>query len=194
MKWLEEIACRVGLIGIALILVSGLAHAQTFRGTILGTIMDSSGAAIPGAKVVIKNQGTAQTRTTTSGDAGTYTVPELPIGQYAVTVSKEGFESMTVGGVEVTVAGEHRVDVTLQPGKIESRIEVEATAPMVATTEDTLGGTVRIEPGGQPSREWPRLHQADLPATRRERRSRPDHGFSRLVRRVLREWRARTFQ
>ena len=143
MEWLNRCTCRLGLILLALLLVSGFVHAQTFRGTILGTVVDSSGAAIPGAQVVVKNQGTAQTRTTTSGDAGTYTVPELPIGQYAVTVSKEGFESMTVGGVEVTVAGEHRVDVTLEPGKIESRVEVEATAPLVTTTEDTLGGTVQ---------------------------------------------------
>ena len=142
MTWLIRNGRSLGFICLAFILVSGFARAQTFRGTILGTIIDSSGAAIPGATVVIKNQGTGQTRTTTSGDAGTYTVPELPIGLYAVTVSQQGFESMTVGGVEVTVAGEHRVDFTLQPGKIESRIEVEASAPMVATTEDTLGGTV----------------------------------------------------
>jgi hypothetical protein len=129
--------------GIVVLLFAGLVNAQTIRGTVLGTIMDSTGAAIPAAQVVIKNQGTAQTRTTTSGEAGTYTVPELPVGQYAVTVSKEGFESMTVGGVEVTVAAEQGVDVTLQPGHIESRVEVEATAPMVSTTEDTLGGTVQ---------------------------------------------------
>ena len=108
----------------------------------MGTITDSTGAAIPGARVVIKNQGTAQTRQTFSGDAGTYAVPELPVGQYAVTVSKEGFESMSVADVVVTVASEHRVDVTLRPGKIESSIQVEASVPMVATTEDTLGGTV----------------------------------------------------
>ena len=138
MRWLNRKARSLGLFLLAMLLVSGIANAQTFRGTILGTIVDSSGAAIPGAEVLIKNQGTAQNRTTTSGDAGTYTVPELPIGQYAVTVSKEGFASITVGGVEVTVAGEHRVDVTLEPGKISSLVEVEATAPMVTITEDTL--------------------------------------------------------
>jgi outer membrane receptor protein involved in Fe transport len=143
MKWLNRTAYPPAFIGLALLLISGLANAQTFRGTILGTIIDSSGAAIPGARVVIKNQETGQTRTTTTGDAGTYTVPELPIGQYAVTVSKEGFESITTGGVAVTVAGEHRVDVTLQPGKISSTVQVEASVPMVATTEDTLGGTVQ---------------------------------------------------
>src|ERR1019366_5701244 len=109
MKRLGTIVHKFVNIWLAILLVSGCATAQTFRGTILGTIVDSSGAAMPGARVTIKNQGTAQTRTTTSGDAGTYTVPELPVGQYAVTVSKEGFTSVTVGGVSVTVASEQRV-------------------------------------------------------------------------------------
>ena len=134
---------RLQLVSLLILLVSGLALAQTFRGMILGTIEDSSGAAIPEAQVVIKNLATGQTRTTTTGEAGTYTVPELPLGQYSVTVSKEGFQSMTVGGVDVTVASEHRVDATLQPGKIESQVLVEAAAPLVSTTEDTLGGAVQ---------------------------------------------------
>lgn len=143
MNGFNRVAYRLALLGAGVLLMAAGAGAQTFRGTILGTIMDSSGAAIPGAQVVVKNQGTAQTRTTTTGDAGTFTVPELPIGQYAVTVSKEGFDSVTVGNVEVTVAGEQRVDVTLQPGKVSSSVQVEAAAPLVQTTEDTLGGTVQ---------------------------------------------------
>ncbi len=130
-------------LGLFIVLAPSQGNSQTFRGTILGSVVDATGAAIPGATVTIKNQGTGQTRTTTTGDAGTYTVPELPVGLYAVTVSKEGFESVAVGSVEVTVAGEHRVDVTLQPGKIESHVEVEASAPLVSTTENTLGGTIQ---------------------------------------------------
>ncbi|MGD1155504.1 MAG: carboxypeptidase regulatory-like domain-containing protein [Terriglobia bacterium] len=132
----------LGLLFLGIVVAHAPANAQTFRGTILGTVIDSSGAAIPGAKIMVKNQGTGLTRTTATGDAGTYQVPELPVGQYSITVSKEGFESATMGGLEVTVAGERRADFTLQPGRIESRVEVQATAPMVATTEDTLGGTV----------------------------------------------------
>ena len=78
------------VLGLCIILAPTQGNSQTFRGTILGSVVDSTGAAIPGATVIIKNQGTGQTRTTTSGDAGTYTVPELPVGMYAVTVSKEG--------------------------------------------------------------------------------------------------------
>jgi hypothetical protein len=126
-----------------MIVVSATANAQTFRGTILGTVIDQSGAAIPGAQITIKNQGTGLTRTTTTEDSGTYHVPELQVGQYSVTVTKEGFESVTLGDVEVRVAGERRVDVTLKPGRVESRVEVRAEVPLVATTEDTLGGTIQ---------------------------------------------------
>ena len=143
MKSGKRAACTTALIAMCLFMLAEWAPAQTFRGTILGTIMDSSGAAIPGAQVTVKNLGTGQTRSTSTGEAGTFTVPELPIGQYSVTVGKEGFSSATVDGVEVTVAAERRVDVTLQPGKVESSVQVEATAPMVATTEDTLGGTLQ---------------------------------------------------
>ena len=143
MKWAIKAMCRFGLLLLSMIVVSANASAQTFRGTILGTVIDPSGAAIPGAQVVVKNQGTGTTRTTTSGDAGTYQVPELPVGQYSVTVTKEGFESVTLGDVDVTVASERRVDVTLKPGRVESRVEVRAEVPLVATTEDTLGGTLQ---------------------------------------------------
>ena len=143
MKWATKVMCTFGLLFLSMIVVSANATAQTFRGTILGTVIDQSGAAIPGAQVVVKNQGTGTTRTTSSGDAGTYQVPELPVGQYSVTVTKEGFESVTLGDVEVRVAGERRVDVTLKPGRVESRVEVRAEVPMVTTTEDTLGGTIQ---------------------------------------------------
>jgi hypothetical protein len=117
-------------------------HAQTFRGTILGTVVDQSGAAVPGAKVTASNQATGVTRATTTQDAGTFTIPELPIGTYTVTVSKEGFETVAQSGLSVDVAGERRVDVTLRPGRVESVIEVTAAVPLVSTTENTLGGTI----------------------------------------------------
>ncbi len=143
MKGIIRATRTLGLLFLGIFVAYAPANAQTFRGTILGTVIDSSGAAIPGARIMVKNQGTGLTRTTATGDAGTYQVPELPVGQYSVTVSREGFESVTMGDLEVTVAGESRADFTLQPGRIESRVEVQATAPLVATTEDTLGGTVQ---------------------------------------------------
>src|SRR4029077_19640452 len=76
---------------MALLLLCGsVTTAQTFRGTILGTVTDSSGAAVSGAKVTVKNIDTGLTREVTTGDDGSYSVPELPIGNYSVTVEKNG--------------------------------------------------------------------------------------------------------
>src|SRR5689334_24538367 len=109
-------------IAAALLVWAGAAAAQTFRGTILGTVTDASGAAVPGATVTIKNTGTGLTRVVTTSDDGTYSVPELPIGTYTVSVGKDGFKSAVVNGVAVEVAGERRADVTLTPRSEERRV------------------------------------------------------------------------
>ena len=94
--------------------------AQTFRGTILGTVTDSSGAAVAGATVTIKNVDTGLVRTTVSTGDGTYSVPELPIGTYTVTIEKSGFQTAVTTGVTVDVSSERRVDAALKPGADES--------------------------------------------------------------------------
>jgi hypothetical protein len=127
---------------IALLLLCGSAtKAQTFRGTILGTVTDSSGAAVSGATVTVKNIETGLLRTAATGDDGSYSVPELPIGNYSVTVEMNGFKSGVVSGIHVEISSERRADVTLQPGEVTQKIEVSGEAlPLVETTSNTLGG------------------------------------------------------
>lgn len=137
---LSALACVLA----ALTLLNGVyTPGQTFRGTILGTITDSSGAAVPGATVAIKNVDTGLTRTVTTTDDGGYSVPELPIGNYSVTVEKGGFKEGVVSGIRVEVSTEKRADVTLQPGELAQRVEVTGEdLPMVDTTSNTLGGLI----------------------------------------------------
>ena len=71
-----SVACLIAL----MILCGGAAEAQTFRGTVLGTVTDSSGAAVAGAAVQVKNIDTGLTRTVTTSVDGSYAAPELPIG------------------------------------------------------------------------------------------------------------------
>ena len=66
--------------------------AQTFRGTILGTVSDPQGAVVPGAKVTVHNIDTGLERTTQTSADGSYSVPELPVGTYTVTVTQSGFQ------------------------------------------------------------------------------------------------------
>jgi outer membrane receptor protein involved in Fe transport len=127
---------------LALVLGVG-AGAQTFRGTILGTVTDSSGAAISGATVTVKNLGTGLVRTVTTSSDGSYSVPELPIGNYSVTVEISGFNTAVVKGIGVEVSSERRADVTLQPGEVAQRVEVSGdTLPQVESTSNTLGGII----------------------------------------------------
>jgi len=67
--------------------------AQTFRGTILGTVTDPSGAVVSGAKVTVKNVSTGLERTTETSADGSYSIPELPIGAYSVTITQSGFQT-----------------------------------------------------------------------------------------------------
>jgi hypothetical protein len=124
-------------------LTAAMAGGQTFRGTILGTVTDATGAAVPGATVTVRNEDTGLLRTTDSQADGSYRVPELPVGNYDVTIEKQGFQASVTKAIQVTVAAEKRVDASLKPGAITEQIEVSGTElPQIETTSDTLGGTL----------------------------------------------------
>src|SRR5260221_4635881 len=133
----------LGSVAALLLLCASPGKAQTFRGTILGTVTDSSGAAVGGAKVTIKNTDTGLTREVTTTDDGSYAVPELPIGNYSVTVEKSGFKTAVVSGIHVEVSSERRADVALQARSPCPAVEVSGEAlPLGETTFKTLGGAV----------------------------------------------------
>ena len=128
----------------ALLLIFSLSvvvSAQTFRGTILGTVTDPNGALVAGAKVTAKNTSTSLERSTISDDAGNYTIAELPIGPYEVRVEQSGFVPSVVSNVSVEVASERRVDVKLNVAGAETVVTI-ATNVQVETTTNTLGGTI----------------------------------------------------
>ncbi len=117
--------------------------AQTFRGTILGTATDASGAVLPGATVTAKNVATGLERTTHTSADGSYSLPELPIGVYTVTVTLTGFQTFVTKGVTVDVSTERRVNAALKPGEVATRVEVEGDLlPQVETTTNDLGGVL----------------------------------------------------
>ncbi len=119
------------------------AKAQTFRGSILGTVTDSTGLPLTGATVAVKNKDTGLERTTLTSEDGSYAVTELPIGTYTVTISQSGFQTSVTSDVVVNVASERRVDATLKPGQVSERIEVSgAELPQVETTTNELGGVL----------------------------------------------------
>jgi Carboxypeptidase regulatory-like domain/TonB dependent receptor/TonB-dependent Receptor Plug Domain len=129
-----------------LLLASGSLVAQTFRGTILGTVTDPQGAVIAGAKVAVRNVDTGLERTSQTSTDGSYSIPELPIGTYTVTISQSGFQTSVTSGLSVNVAAEKRVDVALKTGTASDTVTVSADLlPQVETTTNTLGTTFTAE-------------------------------------------------
>jgi hypothetical protein len=119
------------------------ASAQTFRGTILGTVTDTSGAAVLNAKVSALNIATGVERSTETNGDGSYLIPELPIGTYKVTITLTGFQTFVTNGVIVDVAAQKRVDAMLKPGQVNQQVVVEGeNLPQIDTTTDTLGSTM----------------------------------------------------
>jgi hypothetical protein len=127
------------------LICSAAISAQTFRGTILGTVTDSAGAAVPEATVTAKNVATGLERSTVTDAAGNYTLPEMPIGTYEVRVEKQGFQPAKVTGIVVEVASERRADVTLMAAGGAEVVEIRASALQVETTSNTLGGTIAAQ-------------------------------------------------
>ena len=127
---------------LCLLLASASLLAQTFRGTILGSVTDPQGAVVAGAKVTVHNVNTGLERTTQTSADGSYSIPELPIGTYTVSVTQSGFQTAVTSNVAVNVAAEKRVDVVFRTGQVSEKVEVSGeTLPQVETTTDTLGST-----------------------------------------------------
>ncbi|HWK31989.1 MAG TPA: TonB-dependent receptor [Terriglobales bacterium] len=115
--------------------------AQTYQGRILGTVTDSSGAVVAGAKVTITNPDTGLTRSLTTTDAGDYVAPALPPGNYQVTVEAPNFKRYEQKGIRLEVAKDVRIDAKLTAGGASESVTVTSDAPLVETTNNTLGGT-----------------------------------------------------
>jgi Carboxypeptidase regulatory-like domain/TonB-dependent Receptor Plug Domain len=134
---------KLRLLVVFILLSTTLLVGQTFRGTVLGSVTDPSGAVVAGATVKVRNLGTGLERTTVTSADGSYSVPELPIGSYSVTVSQAGFKTFVATGLAVDVATERRVDAALKTGAVTTQVEVSAEdLPMIETTSNDLGGVI----------------------------------------------------
>src|SRR5579862_5382423 len=95
------------------VLFAAVAFAQSDRGTITGTVSDPAGAVIANAPIQGKNLQTGVIHESATSTTGNYTLPQLPVGTYEVTVGVQGFKKFTRAGLAVDVAQTIRVDITL---------------------------------------------------------------------------------
>ena len=105
------------------------ASAQVNTASILGIVKDNSGAVVPGAKVV-------------AVQTDTYSIGFLPLGAYRLDIDARGFKKFQQTGIVLDVGRNARIDATLEVGSLTESVQVTADAPLVNTSNATLGRTV----------------------------------------------------
>lgn len=143
MTFFRERYCKAFI--IALLAIWGALpkiYAQMDQGTILGTVVDSTGAAVPNAKIKLVNTQNGFTLERTADESGAYTFTPLKIGIYSLTASAEGFRSFEQQGVNVTAGSRTDVPLTLGIASTSQTVEVSAAPPLLQTQEGSTGATV----------------------------------------------------
>ncbi|PYV01089.1 MAG: hypothetical protein DMG26_14315 [Acidobacteria bacterium] len=132
----QRMKALLGCSAIACLVFCNNAFGQAqVLGKISGTITDSTGAVVPGARVTITNKNTQQSYPSTTNDSGYYVVVNLPAGTYDVTTEKEGFERCTNADAHLDPAEAVQVNCALQVGQVTQTVEVSAAALSVQTEE-----------------------------------------------------------
>jgi outer membrane receptor protein involved in Fe transport len=129
---------------LALVLAStGRLNAQgVTSGTLLGTVTDSAGAVVPNASIQVKNVATGQVQQVQTDAQGRYTVPDLPIGNYEVQASAQGFRTTVRTGIALTVGAQAVVDFSLSLGQAQQTVTVEAEVSQVDTLSTAVSSHV----------------------------------------------------
>jgi len=134
--------CRLFAVTLAVLAFGAVALAQD-TASLTGTVTDSSGAAVPGAQVVVRNAEMGINRNGTSNGSGDFLFASLPIGSYDLSVTAEGFKKYQAKGIILQVAEKARVNVVLEIGTISTEVVVQgAEVAQVETQSSDLGDTV----------------------------------------------------
>jgi hypothetical protein len=122
----------------AVFLLTTAALAQTFRGTLTGTVTDTQGAVVANATVQLTNPATGTVQTLTTNGAGDFNFPELPVGKYALSISSPGFATKKIQDIDIAVTKTTTLHIVLELGQETTVIDVVANAIQTDTTSSAL--------------------------------------------------------
>ena len=132
---------RLGL-ALLLILPALCAYAQYENGSLVGTIHDATGAAIPNVNVTVTNNATGISAIVTSNSAGDYDAPSLRFGIYTITAKAAGFADAVAKEITISVGGRERIDLVMKVGAAQTTVEVSGVALQLETESSQRGQTV----------------------------------------------------
>ncbi|HEX9000863.1 MAG TPA: TonB-dependent receptor [Blastocatellia bacterium] len=127
---------------LAVFLLAPTAFAQFDTATVLGTVTDAAGSAIPGATITLKNSATGVTATAQTDENGNYQFFNVKIGQYQVAAEAQGFSRGLAENIQVTVNARQRVDLALKAGAVTETVNISADAAQLLETETSVRGQI----------------------------------------------------
>lgn len=133
--------CSTGVV----LLTSSALFAQAGRGGISGTVLDSSGAQVPGATVVATDVAKGTKLSTVTTAAGVYSFVSVAPGRYTVTVTRPGFEADVESNVQVSVDQVSTINVALRPGAVNEVVNVDASSSLVDASSSTVGQLISAQ-------------------------------------------------
>jgi hypothetical protein len=147
MKVFTEVSIRMRCIAL-IALFAPISLLAQVKGSINGTVVDSSQASVPGATLVLSNKDTGELRQATSSEQGYFNFVDLARGDYSLTIKADGFRELQMGPLELTVGEQMTVRPKLELGTVSEVVEVQAIAPPVTTSNSSVSqlvDTKRIE-------------------------------------------------
>ena len=141
--WLLVLPC---LIALAVALPSA-AYAQGSSANLSGTLTDSTGGVLPGVAVICKNLRTGQTQEAVTNEVGIFRFADLPIGQYEVTATLQGFRTLVAGNINLITGQAADLKLAMQPGGLETTVEVSGATPVIQTSSATVQTSMTVRAG-----------------------------------------------
>ncbi len=130
------------VVALAALVAAPAVWAQTDTATITGLVTDTSGAAVVGARVQAINQDTGLEYDTQSNETGNYVLTALPVGDYDLTATSDGFQTLFRPNLGLNAGSRARVDVQLQVGSVTETVEVIAELPLLESETSSLGQAI----------------------------------------------------
>ncbi len=135
-----RLSARSVLVNVLVVCSALFVAAQMFPGRITGTIRDAQGAAIPGATLKLSNVATGQERTVASDQTGNFNFPELPVGTFQLTISKEGFGTKVISDIVTSEGQVNTLSPVLAVGTVAEKVQVTSEPALVQTETNESGG------------------------------------------------------
>jgi hypothetical protein len=144
-QWMTTVTRTALVLAVALSMMTGMGHAQEFRGTISGAVTDPTGAVVPGATVKVRETQTGTVNQTVSDADGQYVVPFLLPGQYEITVTAKGFKTIVRKDITLQSQEHPIVSVALPLGDTTDTVNVTSAVPLIDQANASVGQVISTE-------------------------------------------------